>query len=29
MQYEEYRDRMVAQGRTPVVCERYASQEED
>ena len=28
MQYEEYRDRMVAQGRTPVARERYASQVE-
>lgn len=28
MQYEEYRDRMVAQGRTPADRERYASQVE-
>jgi uncharacterized coiled-coil DUF342 family protein len=28
MQYEEYRDRMVAQGRTPAARERYASQVE-
>lgn len=28
MQYEEYRDRMVAQGRTPVARELYASQVE-
>ena len=28
MQYEEYRDRMVAQGRTPAERERYASQVE-
>ena len=28
MQYEEYRDRMVAQRRTPVDRERYASQVE-
>ena len=28
MQYEEYRDRMVAQGRTPLPREHYASQVE-
>lgn len=28
MQFEEYRDRMVAQGRTPVERDRYASQVE-
>jgi len=28
MQYEEYRDRMVAQGRTPVARDRYATQVE-
>lgn len=28
MQYEDYRDRMVAQGRTPADRERYASQVE-
>lgn len=28
MQFEEYRDRMVAQGRTPIPREHYASQVE-